>query len=642
VSDSRRQPTIFIGKKFSVQTIIPLIIIGAVASGFSLVSYQYSVSTSDRIAAGATLDMKSNANTQAFDISKSLENRIDGVRGNLQILANSARLQNGEYEGVGDLIGAAEAASKGFTDSYFVVDASGKLRWAGAFTNADVYQQYHGADRSDRPYFIEPRDSQQPYLTTLRDSVDGVPRIYLGVPILKASTATAPDGGQPSSRTFMGVVVASINLKSIGSSLTVQLAPISQGAVSLMDRDGTILYTQNDSIIGKNFFSDEVQSLLFSKYLPASQKDEFNSMVRDSISGNAGVIEYSSSDVPLILAYQPITLDQGSGAKQHVMSLHLSMPKTFAADVAALIEQQRGISVIVPVVIGAIAVGIALLIIRSKWDLERIVKVRTAELESANQRLQDSERVQREFINIAAHELRTPIQPLVGMAEMLEGQFRKDGDDKIQIGKAEVEMISRNAKRLLNLSSDILEVSRIEGKSMVLNREVFDLKQKIEDVISDMRSVLPDDKAVKIRLESGDSKEKLEPLLVNADRERIFQVLSNLLSNSIKFTERGEIVITINKEDGQALVSVIDSGQGIAPEILPKLFTKFVTKSNRGTGLGLFIAKSIIDAHGGRIWGENNPNNLGARFTFSLPLDLEITPVSEEKLARNNLPGKML
>ena len=622
MSDSQRVP-FKTSRGPTFRTVIPLIIIGAVAIGLSLLSYQYSILTSEKIALAATDDLKNNARIQAYDMSKSLENRLESIRSNLEIIANAPLVQRGEYVEARPLINAAEKSTDGFTDSYFWIDESGKLQWAGAFVDQKVYDQYYGADRTDRPYFTDPRDNHQPYFSPLRDSVDGIPRIYIAYPIMTTN--------QDSIGIFKGVVVASMNLKSLGNSITKQLPPDTQSAVSLMDRDGTILYTQNDALLGKNYFSEEVQNLLFPTYLPREEQDSFNSIMRDSIAGNSGIGEYSSSGVPMILAYNPVMFERGIGSGQHAMSLHLSLPKAFATDIALLIEQQRNLSAIVPAVIGAVAVSIALIVIRWNSKLERTVKERTIKLEVANERLKDHDRAQREFINIAAHELRTPIQPLIGIAEALEEQFKTDGKDEILVRKAEVEMITRNAKRLLNLSSDILEVSRIESKTMQLSKEAIDLTQKIKLILDDMHSVIPLDKRVRLRFDSKSSK----TVMVDGDRERVFQVISNLLNNAIKFTDKGDIVVELEERNGQAIVHVRDSGNGIAPEIYPKLFTKFATKSDKGTGLGLYVAKNIVEAHGGNIWAENNNDGKGATFTFTLPLskyavkDLENATKSE-------------
>jgi signal transduction histidine kinase len=643
---------------YSFRTFIPIIVIAVVAIGLSLLSYQHSILTSERIAIGATQDLKDNGRIQAYDISKSLENRLESIRNNLEILANAPAIQNGEDSQARVLINTAENTTKGFTDTYFWINETGKLQWTGAFVNETVYNQYYGADRTDRPYFTEPRNTHLPYISTLRDSVDGVPRIYTAYPIIANNDIV---GG-----TFKGVLVASMNLVSLGNSINEQLPPDSQGSVNLMDRDGTILYTQNNALLGKNYFSDEVQNLIFTNYIPANQKDTFNAIVGNSIAGNSGTAEYSWSGVPLILAYNPVMFDQGSeNGQQHAMVLHLTLPKAFASDIALLIEQQRNLSTLVPAAIGAVAVVIALMIIRWNSKLEDTVKERTAKLEAANEQLEAKERARREFINIAAHELRTPIQPVLGLSEIIRERILnlskqlhslRDNEviykqqDATNTIKAQfervygspslsssidkiipmVDVINRNAKRLEKLTNTLLDVSRIENnKSLELVKERFDLRQKIENIINDMRSTLLDGEDIQIRFES---KVRKASVMIEADKERILQVISNLLDNAIKFTEEGEVVVVLDQKDGQTMVSVRDTGSGIVPEIQPILFTKFTTRSEKGTGLGLFIAKSIVEAHGGKIWANNNMDGMGATFTFTLPTvtnDLEDIPDGE-------------
>jgi signal transduction histidine kinase len=634
------------------RTSLPLIIIAAVAIGLSLLSYQHSIMTSEQIAIAATQNLKENGRIQAYDMSKSLENRLEAIRSNLEILAKSPLIQRGEYSQARILVNTAENSTEGFTDSYFWIDEMGKLQWAGAFVDQKVYDQYYGGDRTDRPYFTEPRDTRQPYFSTLRDSVDGVSRIYIAYPII----ASNDSGG-----TFRGVIVASMNLMSLGNSVTQQLPPNSKGiAVSLMDRDGTILYSQNDALLGKNYFSNGVQTLLFTTYLPFDQKDTFNAIMLDSIAGNSGTGEYSlSSGVPFILAYNPVMFDLGMGDRQHAMSLHLTLPKAFESDIVVLIDQQRYLSTIVPAIIGAVAVALSLMIVRWNSKLERIVKERTTKLEAANKQLQDQELAQREFINIAAHELRTPIQPIVGLTEIIqEGilnlakqlQGREEEEvhykqlqdtrgiptrsdslksssslsSSVQKIVSMVDVINRNAKRLEKLASNLLDVSRIENnRSLELSKEKFDLRQIIENVINDTRTTIGD-KDIQIRFEF---KAEKASVIIEGDRERILEVISNLLSNAVKFTQEGEVVVVLDEKEGQAIVSVRDTGSGISCEIYPNLFTKFATKSEKGTGLGLFIAKNIVEAHGGKILAENNSDGRGATFTFILPT-IEYSPES--------------
>jgi signal transduction histidine kinase len=182
-----------------------------------------------------------------------------------------------------------------------------------------------------------------------------------------------------------------------------------------------------------------------------------------------------------------------------------------------------------------------------------------------------------------------------------------------------LDIINRNAKRLEKMTNNLLDLSRIENdKPLQLSKEKFDLRKKIENVINDICSTIPANKDMRIRFESNVSNKA--SVIIEGDKERIFEVISNLLNNAMKFTEKGEVVIVLNERGGQAIVSVRDTGSGIAPEIYPNLFTKFATKSEKGTGLGLFLAKNIVESHGGKIWAENNTDGKGATFTFSLPI----------------------
>jgi signal transduction histidine kinase len=178
--------------------------------------------------------------------------------------------------------------------------------------------------------------------------------------------------------------------------------------------------------------------------------------------------------------------------------------------------------------------------------------------------------------------------------------------------------ILRNSRRLQSLSEDILDVTRIESQTLKLTKEEFDLNDVISSLVGDYRSILFDNE------ENVNLNIQYEPksIILNADKDRIAQVISNLLSNAVKFTtnEKGTIFVLTEKKDSEIVVSIKDTGQGIDPEILPRLFTKFATKSSTGTGLGLFISKSIIEAHGGRIWAKNNSDDKGATFSFSLPI----------------------
>ena len=251
-------------------------------------------------------------------------------------------------------------------------------------------------------------------------------------------------------------------------------------------------------------------------------------------------------------------------------------------------------------------------IFESLWkqaDLYKELEYSNNELTAANKKLKESDKIQKEFIDVAAHELRTPIQPILGLSEVLLSKI-KNKDDYELIGA-----IARNAKRLQRLTEDILDVTKIESQSFQLQKEKFNFSEVIMDVVASYESQIKKINDVKVSLISkGD-------FLVEADRGRLNQVISNLIDNAIKFTQEGRIVISSQRsDDDNVIVSIKDTGIGIDPEIMPRLFSKFATKSFIGTGLGLFISKKIVEAHGGRIWAENNPFGKGATFAFTLPL----------------------
>ena len=242
----------------------------------------------------------------------------------------------------------------------------------------------------------------------------------------------------------------------------------------------------------------------------------------------------------------------------------------------------------------------------------------TRKIEATNEELKKKDELKDEFINIAAHELRAPIQPILGLAEIL--RRRKIGGAVGDNNTKDIEhldIIIRNAKRLLRLEQNMLDMTKIEDRSLKLDKEKIDLIENIQHVIKDFGNELSNEKIVFTQ------PSQKEPIIVNADKVRICEVISNLLGNAIKFTTKEggrNITIKAEKKDSQAVVSIKDTGSGIDPEIKPKLFSKFVTNSPGGTGIGLFISKSIVEAHGGRIWAENNADGKGAIFVFSLPL----------------------
>jgi signal transduction histidine kinase len=273
------------------------------------------------------------------------------------------------------------------------------------------------------------------------------------------------------------------------------------------------------------------------------------------------------------------------------------------------------------------------------------------------EKLQEADKVQREFINIAAHELRTPIVPILNLSELLYSNVKEQEHEQEQEEEQQKEMLEmleiilRNANRLHQLTEDILDVTRIESHTLKLRKERFNLNEAILNVMEDYRKQIANGSNgnVKVMYEPVNSSSSSSSnsntsitLVVEADRRRLTQVISNLLNNAIKFTQEGAVTVTTSiikrkeadrdgevkeeEEEEEVVIAVKDTGTGIDTELMPRLFTKFATKSYQGTGLGLFISKSIIEAHGGRMWAENNNNGSnnrkqeGATFYFTLPV----------------------
>jgi two-component system sensor histidine kinase VicK len=228
-----------------------------------------------------------------------------------------------------------------------------------------------------------------------------------------------------------------------------------------------------------------------------------------------------------------------------------------------------------------------------------------------NEQLKLHDKMQKEFINIASHEMKTPTQAILGMSGLL--QYYPEKKDEL------IEIIRRNAKRLQTLTNDILDVTRIESQTFQLEKERFNIYELLSDVIKDYTErIKSDNKNIELLYEQQNIN---CPILVEGDKGRINQVLSNLLNNALKFTDEGQIVVDAHESNNKKdiIVSIIDTGSGINKDIFTKLFSKFATKSSQGTGLGLFISKSIIEAHGGKIWAKNNKDR-GSTFMFTLPI----------------------
>jgi signal transduction histidine kinase len=586
----------------SRNNIVLIIVIGTVAAILSIISYQYSTYNANEIVKIASDDVRSNANIQSHYLSTIVEQELDKVTAILKTLSDAPAIHNAEIQRARDIINIRQEITSDITDGYFWLDKDGKLVWSSKFANnGSLYEQFKDTNLGDQLYFTIPRTTEATYYSSVIESSDGAPRIYISMPIIGEGANNA------TTTIFKGVVVAGIRTDTLGNFLKNQIPPGFESSVGLVDKNGIILYTANQTYIGKDYFGGEFQSTL-SVLLSPNELAALNDVVKRSLQGSPGTEDIRAIGQITTIAYRPVTING-----EHLLTLYITSPHQLTGSVNLIIDQQRNFNLVIIGSIGALAVGVTFFILTWNKRLEQTVNARTAELRQVNERLKIHDSMQKEFINIAAHELRTPTQAILGYAELIQMQQSSINRDEA------LSRLINNAERLQRLTEDILDVTRIESQTLKLDKRKFDLRDMAASVLDDYRNRIQNGKNVGLVLLNAD-----KAAFVVADKGRISQVLSNLVSNALKFTKSGTVSVSIEevKNDDynkEFIAAVKDTGTGIDSDIMPQLFTKFVSKSQTGTGLGLFISKSIVEAHGGRIWAENNPDGKGATFRFSLP-----------------------
>jgi signal transduction histidine kinase len=549
----------------------------------------------------------------AKSLSQNIGSDLSLVMAVLDGMANSMYIQAGNIYDTNDtneLIKQKYGLIDDIIDKIFVLDKNDIVTTGVSGAGMD---KYLGADFSQREWVKDTRQYQKPVFSKGFERL-GIFSIYISVPIINKQN------GQ-----YVGLIGASIPTERFFARYG-NVHDINTQFLVAYDKNGTILAVGADrNLVGKNFFGSTVQDLV-------GHNKILNNLTRTLIKGNPafGIYDYGRSErintgEPIFVGNKPIYFIQVVTPTKAIFS---KVSETLFT------ERVKGYSLLIAVFA---SVGI-LVIFLLKWSntMEKEVVKRTKalnksnlklgimsqqlrrsnlSLQNANEQLKQHDKIQKEFINMAAHELRTPIQPILGLTDVLRDQITDSHQAKL------LGVIMRNARRLQRLSRDILDVSKIESSLLKLSKTSFELNEKIKSAINDTENGHDNgsNNNVKILFPSK------EPITVFADRDRIYQVLSNLLNNALKFTNNGTItvntsLISSDNHNKEVIVTIIDKGIGISPEIMPKLFSKFVTSSNQGTGLGLFISKGIIEAHGGRIWAENNSDGVGARFSFSLPM----------------------
>jgi signal transduction histidine kinase len=606
---------------------LPLLLVSAIAAVAVLLasfSYLFFNDAANKIIEIAASEDKTSARILTHDLANSLANKLQGIQQNVQIIAQSPSVQDKSIEEVKTLLRVTQQTSNDLTDFYGWLDKDGKIVWASGIVNNEITAsvQVVGADRSDRDWFINARDTGKAYASSVGSSLDGTNRLFISYPIIDSQSGS-----------FEGVIYAGVPLAKINNYLGSQIYSGKEATIILLDMKGTILQTQYPDLLGMNYFSKEYQTAIARMERPDDSEglEKFvQHALADTLSSSSqpDVAEFTYSGQTVSTAYSHVKVGTVTFGV-----IFTKVPHVIASNVGALIDYQRYASWARIAAVGAGATIISVLIISWNRRLEKTVAERTQELASkteelaaANELLKQNDKMQKEFVNIAAHELRTPITPILTSIDMAECVKDLDGENRIMLSEEFYDRILRNVKRLEKLSSDLLQTAKIESGTLRLIKEKFDLNKLIGDVVIDTSRSMPNSKRdIQIVFEPN----RDEELIVEADQTKLYEVLTNLIQNAIRFTLEGKIVISTERSNddggaGNIVIKIKDTGSGIAQDILPRLFQKFISASSSytvgGTGLGLYISKNIIEAHEGKIWVENNVDGKGATFSFSIPL----------------------
>ena len=554
-------------------------------------------------------------------------------------ISNSKYLQEGQFydQEIKELATEKYAQMSERVDSLFilnnqdiVVGGAGNLS-GGRGTIAPV-----GNDLSFRPWVRETHDTIRPVFSEGFEHL-GEYRIIITNPVIDRQT-----------KQYLGLVGVSIPTISFFEHYG-NVHDINSQFLVAYDKKGTILAAGADEkLVGFDFFGAVVQDFI-------NHDPILNKITAELLQGKSGFEVYDYGKGERLTTYEPIYV---AGSPTYFLQVVTPTTTIYSQIDPILSRESERLALFLAGPTGASAILIIFLLVWTS-SLGKEVKRRTKEIQESNrllgvtnEQLRERDRMQNEFINIAAHEMRTPIQPILGLSDIILQRIlsiakllQREEQEKVVYEQLQdsssiptrynsiirsslsisiekiipmVEIISRNAKRLEKLTNNLLDVTRIENnKSIELSKELFAIDSLLRDCITDA-SQRVGKKKIKFSYTPADRNQQV---IIKADRIRIAQVIMNLLDNSINSSQDGIISVTSTIDPGtnSITISVKDTGSGINPDIIPRLFSKFVTASEKGTGLGLYISKKIVEAHGGKIWAENNKDGRGATFAFTIP-----------------------
>lgn len=562
-------------------------------------------------------------------IATHLESDIELILSRLQGLASSPSIMNWDTRSNATITLLKDyyriINSSTPVDRLFLNDRSGVSVLDIAPLNTT---NYAGINFSFRDWVNQTRNTLSPVISDTFLGMDDKNRIAMTYPIIiKNSSGSFYNG-------LVGVVIPINEFFNFYGNIY----DIQSQYLSVLDNESVILVHPLPSLVGKEFFGEFTQNL-------TGYNDNLNNLVRTVISGQPNISIYEFVNEERLNTGYPVYID---GVPKYAVFV-VTPTSSIYSTVNNIIEKER--LQMLSLIIGIIAAVLLLILYLSKVNstLDKAVKKRTTELENVNIKLESANKhikihddMQKEFINMAAHELRNPVQSLLGFSDILKKLNIRNEGNKIALQyKDAIEAISRSSKRLKRLVDIIFDVSQLDNNLLILNKESFDLKDMIEQLVTDYQShntLLNNTNNNQSHIEGNNieytkGKHVIDfaysnyppgPKTVKGDKAYLKQVITNLVDNAVEFTQNeGKVKINLDKEleNGKVIVTVSDNGYGIHPDILPFLFTKYVKKSRGGAGLSLYISKKIIEAHGGEIWAKNNDDGRGATFGFSLPLD---------------------
>ena len=576
----------------------PLVIIITVALASmtavsSLLVFSSQQTTQARIELVASQALRAELTEESMQASRAITFGLENIERTLASSAASLSGKDPQIASAGEIMEVTKAAVGQYTDDIVWLDARGVLVAATDEQSKDLL----GSDLSDRRYYELPFATGRSSIVQSFQGVDGTSSFAVAVPV--------SDG----SGSFAGVLAALVPVSSVQTSF-LQSEDIN-GMLIVVANDGTILVHPSGELEGKNITGPEVRATL-----TGDDRDTTVQNLQLMAQGRSGIADYSPADgQPSLMAYESVTVN---GIHTWAIAV-LESTSTIREPFLSVFEERQSFTIIATVLVAAISgVFIAFILVLNRKLFATVsqqdtrIKNQLNELRGAYDRLKEQDVIKDEFINIAAHELRTPVLPIVLSAENLADSM--PGDENVKI-------ILRNANRITKLTNDILDVSRIESNTFKLQKQKINVTRLVDEVIQDAQLRISPQQNLRIAFESS-VPAAMEELMI--DRSMINQVLVNIVDNAVNFSDTGTIrvVMAQDEEPGFVRISVIDSGKGIDPAIRDKLFGKFVSKSDRakGTGLGLYLCKAIVEAHGGTIRGENNKGGSGgATFSFTLP-----------------------